>query len=84
VQSPSWTGGVGASLVAVKDFVNRVAVGSDNLTELAATPLYSVHGVDVRSFQYDNPGVEEVDMILLVGTNPQHLVTHGHGYTTDP
>jgi NADH dehydrogenase (ubiquinone) Fe-S protein 1 len=62
------------SLVALKDFINRL--GSDNLaldhTNGTQPPL---HGVDVRSnylFNSTIPGVEEADVILLVGTNPRH------------
>lgn len=62
------------SLVALKDFVHRL--GSDNLaldhTRGNAAP---VHGVDIRSnylFNSTIPGLDEADVILLVGTNPRH------------
>jgi len=62
------------SLVALKDFVNRL--GSDNLAlDQVGGNAAPVHGVDVRSnylFNTTIPGVEEADMILLVGTNPRH------------
>jgi NADH dehydrogenase (ubiquinone) Fe-S protein 1 len=62
------------SLVALKDFVNRL--GSDN-TALDSVGGYAppVAGVDVRSnylFNATIPGVESADAILLVGTNPRH------------
>ncbi|THH19552.1 hypothetical protein EW146_g1634 [Bondarzewia mesenterica] len=62
------------SLVALKDLVNRL--GSDN-TALDQVGGYAppVAGVDVRSNYLFNsmiPGVEEADVILLVGTNPRH------------
>lgn len=62
------------SLVALKDLVNRL--GSDNLAldQVGGTSA-PVHGVDVRSnylFNSTIPGVEEADVILLVGTNPRH------------
>ncbi|EIW79466.1 NADH-ubiquinone oxidoreductase [Coniophora puteana RWD-64-598 SS2] len=62
------------TLVAMKDFVNRL--GSDNLAlDQAGGTAPPVHGVDVRSnylFNSTIPGVEEADVILLVGTNPRH------------
>ena len=62
------------SLVALKDFVNRL--GSDNLTlDQANGNTPPPHGVDVRSnylFNATIPGVESADVILLVGTNPRH------------
>ncbi|PFH46253.1 hypothetical protein AMATHDRAFT_70260 [Amanita thiersii Skay4041] len=62
------------SLVALKDLVNRL--GSDNLTtDQAGGAVPPVHGVDVRSnylFNATIPGVEQADVILLVGTNPRH------------
>jgi NADH dehydrogenase (ubiquinone) Fe-S protein 1 len=62
------------SLVALKDLINRL--GSDNLA-LDQPGGYSqpVHGIDVRSnylFNSTIPGVEDADVILLVGTNPRH------------
>ncbi|GAA5932485.1 uncharacterized protein JCM15063_001240 [Sporobolomyces koalae] len=62
------------SLVALKDFVNRL--GSDNTT--LDQPLGSTapaHGVDFRSnytFGSTIAGVEHADRILLIGTNPRH------------
>ncbi|KAF9777467.1 Ndufs1, NADH-ubiquinone oxidoreductase 75kD subunit (775) [Thelephora terrestris] len=62
------------SLVALKDWVNRL--GSDNLTlDQRGGHSKPVHGVDVRSnylFNSTIPGVEDADVILLVGTNPRH------------
>jgi NADH dehydrogenase (ubiquinone) Fe-S protein 1 len=62
------------SLVALKDWVNRL--GSDNLTlDQPGGHSQPVHGVDIRSnylFNSTIPGVEEADVILLVGTNPRH------------
>ncbi|KAF9050808.1 Ndufs1, NADH-ubiquinone oxidoreductase 75kD subunit (775) [Hymenopellis radicata] len=62
------------SIVALKDLVNKL--GSDNLVldQVGGTST-PVHGVDVRSnylFNSTIPGVEEADVILLVGTNPRH------------
>ncbi|KAI0020461.1 hypothetical protein F4780DRAFT_742444 [Xylariomycetidae sp. FL0641] len=62
------------SMVAMKDMANRL--GSDNLAldmPNGSQPL--PHGVDVRSNYLFNStlwGVEEVDCMLLVGTNPRH------------
>lgn len=62
------------SLVAMKDLANRL--GSDNLAldqPQGSQPI--AHGVDVRSNYLFNSkiyGVEEADVILLVGTNPRH------------
>lgn len=62
------------SLVALKDLANRL--GSDNLAldqPQGSQPI--AHGVDVRSNYLFNSkiyGVEEADVILLVGTNPRH------------
>ena len=62
------------SLVAMKDLANRL--GSDNLAldqPQGSDPI--AHGIDVRSnytFNSKIHGVEEADVILLVGTNPRH------------
>ncbi|KAG9286575.1 hypothetical protein G9A89_005343 [Geosiphon pyriformis] len=62
------------SLVALKDLFNRI--GSDNFS--IDTPNGSklpAHGVDFRSNYLLNStiaGVEEADVLLLVGTNPRH------------
>ena len=62
------------SLVALKDFVNRL--GSDNLVvDQVNGNVPPPHGVDVRSnylFNATIPGIESADVILLVGTNPRH------------
>ncbi|KAK0499140.1 Ndufs1, NADH-ubiquinone oxidoreductase 75kD subunit (775) [Armillaria luteobubalina] len=62
------------SMVALKDLVNRL--GSDNLAlDQQGGSAVPTHGVDVRSnylFNSTIPGVEEADVILLVGTNPRH------------
>ncbi|KAF8921606.1 Ndufs1, NADH-ubiquinone oxidoreductase 75kD subunit (775) [Mucidula mucida] len=62
------------SIVALKDLVNKL--GSDNLVlDQVGGTSPPVHGVDVRSnylFNSTIPGVEEADVILLVGTNPRH------------
>ncbi len=62
------------SLVALKDLVNRL--GSENTTtDLPAGDLPPAQGVDFRSnysFNSQIPGIEEADMLLLVGTNPRH------------
>lgn len=61
------------SLVAMKDLANKL--GSENLAldqPGGAAPL--AHGVDVRSnYSFNSKifGVEEADVILLVGTNPR-------------
>ncbi len=61
-------------LVAAKDLANRL--GSENLAldfPQGSAPL--AHGIDVRSnFNFNSKitGVEEADVILLVGTNPRH------------
>lgn len=62
------------SLVAMKDLANRL--NSDNLAldqPHGDEPL--AHGVDIRSSYLFNSkiyGVEEAEVILLVGTNPRH------------
>lgn len=60
------------SLVALKDLAN--SLGSENLTTDASN-LPPTHGVDIRSnylFNSTITGIEEADVILLVGTNPRH------------
>jgi NADH dehydrogenase (ubiquinone) Fe-S protein 1 len=62
------------SLVAMKDLANKL--GSDNLAldqPGGNSPL--AHGTDVRSNYLFNSkiyGIEEADVLLLVGTNPRH------------
>ncbi|KZT00709.1 NADH-ubiquinone oxidoreductase [Laetiporus sulphureus 93-53] len=62
------------SMVALKDLVNRL--GSDNLAvDSVGGRAAPVHAVDVRSnylFNSTIPGVEQADVILLVGSNPRH------------
>ena len=62
------------SLVAMKDLANKL--GSDNLAldqPQGSQPV--AHGIDIRANYLFNSkiyGVEEADVILLVGTNPRH------------
>lgn len=62
------------ALVAMKDLANKL--GSDSLAldqPRGSQPI--AHGVDIRSNYLFNSkiyGVEEADVILLVGTNPRH------------
>jgi NADH dehydrogenase (ubiquinone) Fe-S protein 1 len=62
------------SLVTMKDLANKL--GSENLAldqPRGSEPL--AHGVDVRAnyaFNSKIAGVEEADVILLIGTNPRH------------
>ena len=62
------------AMVALKDFINRL--GSDNLgLDQPSGNAPPVHGVDMRSnylFNTSMAGVEEADVILLIGTNPRH------------
>lgn len=62
------------AMVALKDLINRL--GSDNLThDHTGGHAAPVHAVDVRSnylFNSTIPGVEQADVILLVGSNPRH------------
>ncbi|GBE83478.1 NADH-ubiquinone oxidoreductase [Sparassis latifolia] len=62
------------AMVALKDLVNRL--GSDNLAQdHVGGHAAPIHAVDVRSnylFNCTIPGVEQADMILLVGSNPRH------------
>ncbi|CDO54753.1 hypothetical protein DV113_000644 [Geotrichum candidum] len=60
------------SLVALKDLAN--SLNSENLT-IDTNSLPPVHGVDIRSnylFNSSINGIEDADVILLVGTNPRH------------
>jgi len=61
-------------LVAAKDLANKL--GSENLALDNATGSSPVaHGIDIRSnyaFNSQITGVENADVILLVGTNPRH------------
>ncbi|KAL5612126.1 hypothetical protein BROUX41_000329 [Berkeleyomyces rouxiae] len=62
------------SLVAMKDLANKL--GSENLgldVEAGRKPV--AHGIDVRSnynFNSTIAGIEEADVILIVGSNPRH------------
>ena len=62
------------SLVAMKDLLNRL--GSENLAldqPQGGQPI--AHGIDIRSNYTLNSriwGVEEADVLLLIGTNPRH------------
>lgn len=62
------------SMVVMKDMANRL--GSENLTIDAPAGKQPVpHGVDVRSnYRFNSKiwGVEEVDCMLIVGSNPRH------------
>lgn len=62
------------SLVAMKDLANKL--GSDNLAlDMPSGSQPIAHGVDVRSNYLFNSkifGIEDVDALLLVGTNPRH------------
>lgn len=61
------------SLVAMKDLANRL--GSENLAlDQPGGTAPIAHGIDVRSnysFNSKIYGVEEADVILLIGTNPR-------------
>ncbi|KAF2146101.1 uncharacterized protein K452DRAFT_220333 [Aplosporella prunicola CBS 121167] len=62
------------TMVAMKDLANKL--GSENLALDTANGNEPVpHGIDVRSnytFNSKIYGVEQADVILLVGTNPRH------------
>jgi NADH dehydrogenase (ubiquinone) Fe-S protein 1 len=62
------------SMVVLKDLINRL--GSENLTtDLPAGQLPAATGVDVRAnytFNSTIAGIEDADVLLLVGTNPRH------------
>ncbi|KAI1104423.1 NADH-ubiquinone oxidoreductase 78 kDa subunit mitochondrial precursor [Jackrogersella minutella] len=62
------------SLVAMKDLANKL--GSDNLAlDMPSGSKPLAHGIDVRSnylFNSKLVAVEDVDCLLLVGTNPRH------------
>jgi len=62
------------SMVAMKDLANRL--GSDNLAlDMPSGSQPIPHGVDVRSnYRFNSKiwGIEDVDALLIVGTNPRH------------
>jgi NADH dehydrogenase (ubiquinone) Fe-S protein 1 len=62
------------SLVALKDLFNKI--GSENLTlEGPNGHQHPAHGVDFRSnyiFNSEISGIEEADLVVLIGTNPRH------------
>ncbi|KAF3070647.1 NADH-ubiquinone oxidoreductase 78 kDa subunit, mitochondrial [Daldinia childiae] len=62
------------SLVAMKDLANKL--GSENLAlDMPSGSQPLAHGIDVRSnylFNSKISAVEDVDYLLLVGTNPRH------------
>ncbi|KAH7021073.1 uncharacterized protein B0I36DRAFT_252242 [Microdochium trichocladiopsis] len=62
------------SLVAMKELANKL--GSENLAlDMPSGNQPIAHGVDVRSNYLFNSkiwGIEDVDCLLLVGTNPRH------------
>ncbi|ANB12014.1 NADH:ubiquinone oxidoreductase 78kD subunit [Sugiyamaella lignohabitans] len=62
------------SLVALKDLTNKL--GSENLAlDHKGGNLPPAHGVDIRSnylFNSSIRGIDQADVILLVGTNPRH------------
>ena len=62
------------SMVAMKDLANKL--GSDNLAlDQPSGNQPIAHGIDVRSNYLFNSkiwGVEEADVILIVGSNPRH------------
>ncbi|KAI1411770.1 NADH-ubiquinone oxidoreductase 78 kDa subunit mitochondrial precursor [Hypoxylon sp. FL1857] len=62
------------SLVAMKDLANKL--GSDNLAlDMPSGSQPLAHGIDIRSnylFNSRISAVEDVDALLLVGTNPRH------------
>jgi NADH dehydrogenase (ubiquinone) Fe-S protein 1 len=62
------------SMVAMKDLANRL--GSDNLAlDMPSGSQPVPHGVDVRSnYRFNSKiwGIEDVDALLIVGTNPRH------------
>lgn len=62
------------SLVAMKELANRL--GSDNLAlDMPSGHQPVAHGVDIRSNYLFNSriwGIEEADVMLIVGSNPRH------------
>jgi len=61
------------SLVALKDLMNRI--GCETLTTEETFPADLMSGTDLRSNYLLNTtiaGVEEADLVLLVGTNPRY------------
>lgn len=62
------------TLVVLKDLVN--ALGSDNLAlDIERGDVAPAHGVDLRStyaFNSTISGLDQADVVLLIGTNPRH------------
>ncbi|KAK0526771.1 ndufs1 NADH-ubiquinone oxidoreductase subunit [Tilletia horrida] len=62
------------SMVVLKDLVN--SLGSDNLAlDIEGGNLGPAHGVDLRSsyaFNTTISGIDQADVVLLIGTNPRH------------
>ncbi|CAD6985264.1 unnamed protein product, partial [Tilletia controversa] len=62
------------SLVVLKDLIN--SLGSDNLAlDIVQGDVAPAHGVDLRSsyaFNTTITGIDQADVVLLIGTNPRH------------
>ncbi|KAE8255225.1 hypothetical protein A4X13_0g3107 [Tilletia indica] len=62
------------SLVVLKDLIN--SLGSDNLAlDIVQGDVAPAHGVDLRSsyaFNTTIAGIDQADVVLLIGTNPRH------------
>lgn len=64
------------ALVALKDLMNRL--GCETLTTEETFPADLMSGTDLRSNYLLNTtiaGVEEADLVLLIGTNPRSVDT---------
>ena len=69
------------ALVALKDLMNRL--GCETLTTEETFPADLTSGTDLRSNYLLNTtiaGVEEADLVLLIGTNPRYYIKQSFSF----